>query len=69
MIDEPNNIDEPNDDFFKAHLHQATVMIARQLDCAVDEALQVLRVRAKAMGQSVEMTALDVLDGEIRFDF
>jgi hypothetical protein len=62
-------VHEPNSEFFKAHLHQATVMIAGQLECSVAEALQVLRIRAKAMGQSVEITALDVLDGEIRFDF
>jgi hypothetical protein len=62
-------VDEPDIDFFAAHLYQATVMIAGQLDCSVAEALQVLRIRARAMGQSVEITALDVLDGEIRFDF
>ena len=62
-------VDEPTNDFFEAHLHQATVMIARQLECSVAEALRVLGIRAKAMGQSVEITALDVLDGEIRFDF
>ena len=62
-------VDEPNNDLFEAHLHQATVMIAGQLDCSFTQALQVLRSCAKAMGQSVEITALDVLDGEIHFDF
>jgi plasmid stability protein len=43
-------------------------MVAAQVDCAMGEALNRLRIRAAAMGQSLEHTALDVLDGLIRFD-
>jgi hypothetical protein len=47
---------------------QATGMISAQAGCDIDEALQLLIVRAEALGQSIEETALDVLDGVIRFD-
>jgi hypothetical protein len=51
-----------------AHVHQAAGMIAVQANCDVEEAFGRLAIRAKAMGQTVEDTALDVLDGLIRFD-
>jgi len=46
----------------------ATGQIVRQADCEVIEAFDRLAVRARALCQSLELTALDVLDGEIRFD-
>ena len=42
--------------------------ILAQLDCTVDEALARLKIRADATGQTLEHTALDVLDRVIRFD-
>jgi hypothetical protein len=60
--------DRPPDDYFSEHVHQATGMIAAQVDCSVGEALDRMRIRAAATGQSLEHTALDVLDGVIRFD-
>jgi hypothetical protein len=50
------------------HVHQAVGMIAVQANCDVEEAFGRLAIRAKAMGQTVEDTALDVLDGLVRFD-
>jgi hypothetical protein len=55
------------DDYFGDHVHQATAMIAAQANCTMGEALDRLRIRAAAMDQSLEHTALDVLDGQIRF--
>ncbi|MDP9334385.1 MAG: hypothetical protein M3Q30_13940 [Actinomycetota bacterium] len=49
-------------------VHQATGMVSVQAHCDIAEALNPLRIRALAMGQSLEVTALDVLDGQIRFD-
>jgi hypothetical protein len=60
--------DRPPDDYFSEHVHQATGMIAAQVDCSIGEALDRMRIRAAATGQSLEHTALDVLDGVIRFD-
>ncbi|MDP9333742.1 MAG: ANTAR domain-containing protein [Actinomycetota bacterium] len=45
------------------HVHQATGMVAAQLDCDVTEALARLRIRADATGQTLKNIALDVLDG------
>jgi nitrate/TMAO reductase-like tetraheme cytochrome c subunit len=50
------------------HVHQATGMIAAQADCDISEAFARLTIRAAAMGQSIEDTALDVLDRIVRFD-
>jgi hypothetical protein len=44
----------------------ATGVIARACDCGPIEAFDRLQVRAQAMGQSLEHTALDVIDGVIR---
>ncbi len=60
--------DEPADELFGAAVHQATGMIAAQANCDIVEALNRLKIRAAAMGQSVNDTALDVLDRVIRFD-
>jgi hypothetical protein len=43
-------------------------MIAAQLRCDPSEAMDRLVIRSAALEQDVETTALDVLDGEIRFD-
>ena len=43
-------------------------MIAGQLGCIPSEALDRLIIRSAALEQSVDDTALDVLDGVIRFD-
>ncbi len=56
------------DDSLSKNVHQAMGMIAAQVGCDVDEALARLKIRAEAMGQSLEHTALDVLDCVIRFD-
>jgi hypothetical protein len=60
--------DGPSDESFSAAVHQATGMIAAQADCDIVEAFNRLTIRAAAMGQSVNDTALDVLDRVIRFD-
>jgi hypothetical protein len=47
---------------------QATGMISVQAACTLVEAFDLLRERALALDQTLEVTALDVIDGEIRFD-
>jgi AmiR/NasT family two-component response regulator len=47
---------------------QATGMVSAQAACTLPEAFDLLRERAFAIGQQLELTALDVLDGVIRFD-
>ena len=49
------------------YIHQATAIVSVQADCDLIEAFDKLRERALATGQSIEDTALDVLDGLIRF--
>jgi hypothetical protein len=49
-------------------VHQAAGMIAAQTGCGLEEALHRLIIRAEAMRQTIEDTALDVLDSVIRFD-
>jgi hypothetical protein len=46
---------------------QATLMIAVQVPCERDEALQRLFIRASALNQLMDETALDVIDGIITF--
>jgi hypothetical protein len=43
-------------------------MVAAQVGCDLIEAFDRLKIRATAMGQTLEDTALDVIDGVIRFD-
>jgi hypothetical protein len=45
----------------------ATGEVARQCDCEVFAAFDRLRARARELGQSLELTCLDVLDGVIHF--
>jgi hypothetical protein len=47
---------------------EAMGMIAAQARCGFDHAGRLLANRADALLQSLEHTALDVLDGIIRFD-
>jgi hypothetical protein len=55
-------------DDFSQRIDLAVLMIAAQVDCSPGEALNRLLIRAAPMDQSLEHTALDALDGEIRFD-
>ncbi len=50
------------------HVRQAVSMIVERTDCTVDEAFGVLLDRAARLDQSIEMTARDVVDGEVHFD-
>lgn len=43
-------------------------MVAVQADCEITEAINRLMIRAEASGQTLQQTALDVLDRVIRFD-
>ncbi len=56
------------DEALSYRIHQATGMVAAQVGCGIDEALARRRIRASSQDQSLEETALDVLDGEVRFD-
>jgi hypothetical protein len=58
---------ESGEDFSVA-VHQAAGMIAVQADCEIVEALNRLKIRAEAAGQTLHETALEVLDRVIRFD-
>jgi uncharacterized protein with PIN domain len=55
-------------DHTSARVAQASLMIAVQVPCERDEAIQRLGIRASGLRQSIEDTALDVLDGLLRFD-
>jgi hypothetical protein len=56
-----------SEEFLSVAIHQATGMIAAQVDCDIEEAFNRLTIRAAAMGQTVQDTALDILDRRIRF--
>ena len=43
-------------------------MISVQVSCTLAQAFDLLRERAFALDQMLELTALDVIDGCIRFD-
>jgi hypothetical protein len=45
----------------------ASGVIARECDCCPIEAFDRLQARARELGQTLEHTALDVLDGVLRF--
>ena len=47
---------------------QAMVMICEQRGCPPDRAFDLLREKAFMLGQTLEYTALDVLDNIISFD-
>lgn len=59
--------DESASGFHSVAVHQATGMVAVQVGCDIDEALNRLTIRADAMDQSLQDTALDVLDRRIHF--
>jgi hypothetical protein len=54
-------------EYVGVHVHQATGMVAAQVGCDIDEAFNRLTIRAAALNQSLELTALDVIDRVIRF--
>jgi AmiR/NasT family two-component response regulator len=47
---------------------RATGMISVQAHCTVPETFDLLRERSMKIDQTLEHTALDVIDGLIRFD-
>jgi hypothetical protein len=59
-------IDVPPDVRVSIVVGHATGVIARRCDCDVIEAFDRLRARANSSGQSLEHTALDVIDGIIQ---
>jgi AmiR/NasT family two-component response regulator len=54
-------------EYVGVHVQQATGMVAAQVGCDIDEAFNRLTIRAAALNQSLELTALDVIDRVIRF--
>jgi hypothetical protein len=52
-----------------AHVQQACGMIAVQAECDIGEAFALLVIRASSLDQSLHLTALDVLDRCVRFEF
>jgi len=59
--------DWASDEPLSVAVHQATGMVAAQADCDISEAFNRLKIRSAALGQTVDETALDVLDRVIRF--
>ena len=53
---------------FNSRIHQATGIISVQAHCGIAAAFDKLRDRAAGMGQSIEATAVGVIDHAIRFD-
>jgi hypothetical protein len=53
---------------FRFVVHQATGMVAAQLDVPVDDALLLLRAHAFASGRNVTDVARDVVDRRLRLD-
>ena len=66
MVELPSNI--PDEMRASVVIGYATGQVVRQADCEVIDAFDRLAERARALGQSLEHTALDVLDGIVRFD-
>jgi hypothetical protein len=66
VVEIPPNI--PDEIRVSVLIGYATGQVVRQADCEVIEAFDRLAGRARLLGQSLEHTALDVLDGVIRFD-
>jgi hypothetical protein len=52
----------------RAVVHQATRMVARQLDCSARDAFARLRARAFAAGVGVDEVAQQVVEHELRFE-
>jgi AmiR/NasT family two-component response regulator len=51
-----------------ATVRRAVEIVAEQLDCDENTALEALRAVAGAAEESLEAVALHVLDGTVRFD-
>lgn len=66
MVELPSSI--PDNLRASVVIGYATGQVVRQADCEVFDAFDRLAERARVLGQSLEHTALDVLDGIIRFD-
>jgi hypothetical protein len=49
-------------------VNEATGIVAVQADCCIIEAFDRLTIRADSIGQTLEHTALDVIDHVLRFD-
>ena len=62
MPDLPTN-SQPGDD-----IHRVTELVAKQAGVSMPRARQLLIAMSNEIGESLEHTALDVLDGIIRFD-
>jgi hypothetical protein len=58
----------PSDEHLSDVVHQAIGMIREQAECDAIDALARLIVRSAELDQNLGDTALDVLDGIIRFD-
>ena len=52
---------------FGDQLYQAAGMVAVQLDCALDEAINRIIIRPAATGVTTEGLALNIIDRVIRF--
>ena len=51
-----------------AKIAQASGMVSEQVDCTVDEAMDLMNARAFSSNTTLEVVALSVLEGDIRFD-
>lgn len=58
----------PSEEELSDRVHQAAGMIAAQAGCDLPAARSMLIAKATEIGESLDDTALDVLDGIIRFD-
>ena len=57
----------PPADHLGIHVHQASGMVAAQAECDIDEALQLMIIRAAALRVPLEDMALDILDHRVTF--
>jgi hypothetical protein len=58
----------PADETLTVAAHQAAGIVAEQAHCDIREAFGQLMTRSAPIGQSLDETALDVIDHVIRFD-
>jgi hypothetical protein len=56
------------DDEVVRQIYQATGMVAVQAESTIDEALELLAMRAQTLGQGMHETARQVLDRRFSFD-
>lgn len=57
----------PAGDHLSNHVHQASGMVAAQIDCDIEQALQLMIIRAASTRVSLDDLALDVLDRRVTF--